>query len=207
MDIHRYERVRDELDNYGVHADESIEEGTPLPATAAKIKGRPQSWDLRSVYFGTLLGFIFGFLTITSMMSQNSCTRKMSTWSPALQIYEDDNLITQPFNGALRESNKYRGPPSNELDAAWDEITYPKGGLTRLSKDELRRINASEYAAAYTEEMGGGYIAGIEVFHQLHCVNMLRQATYMSYYLPRNPEWKDHQTLRYHLGTYLNTTS
>ena len=44
---------------------------------------------------------------------------------------------------------------------------------------------------------------GIEVFHQLHCVNMLRQATYMDYYLPRNKEWEDQKTLRYHLGQSL----
>ncbi|THC96955.1 hypothetical protein EYZ11_003563 [Aspergillus tanneri] len=127
----------------------------------------------------------------------------MSTWSPALEIY-DDTLSPQRFNGALREGNAYRGPPSQDIDDAWDKILYHGGALVRISRAQLLKINASEYAAEYTQEMGGGYIAGIEVFHQLHCVNMLRKATYMDYYLPRMDEWKDQQTLRYHLDHCLD---
>jgi hypothetical protein len=29
---------------------------------------------------------------------------------------------------------------------------------------------------------GGGYLAGIEVFHQLHCLNVLRQYTWLDHY-------------------------
>jgi hypothetical protein len=154
-----------------------------------------------SVLIGVAVGFILGFVTsfIISIEPNDKCTRKMSTWSPALQIY-DDQLSIQRFNGALRAPNKYRGPPSQDIDDAWDKLLYPEGGLVRLTKDQLDKINASKYAAEYTQDMGGGYIAGIEVFHQLHCVNMLRKATYMEYYLPKMDEWKDSKTLRYHLG-------
>ena len=147
---------------------------------------------------GSILGFS-GF-AIIFREPKDKCVRQVSTWSPALEIFNDDDISQQRFDGALRNSNRFRGPPSPEIDEAWEEILYPDGGLVRLSKEQLLRVNASEYAAEYTEEMGGGYIAGIEVFHQLHCVNMLRQATHMDYYLPRNKEWEDQATLRYHLG-------
>lgn len=159
-------------------------------------------WNLRSLGVGMILGIILSSFTfiIISTEPKNKCVQQVSTWSPALEIFNDQDLTQQRFDGALRDPNKFRGPPSQDIDDAWEEITYPSGGLVRLSKDQLDRVNASEYAAEYTEEMGGGYIAGIEVFHQLHCVNMLRQATYMDYYLPRNKEWEDQKTLRYHLG-------
>ncbi|KAH7317150.1 hypothetical protein B0I35DRAFT_434645 [Stachybotrys elegans] len=60
----------------------------------------------------------------------------------------------------------------------------------RLSKDDVHRINASEYAAKYTEEMGGGYMGAFEVFHGLHCLNMFRQASYMDHCLSKK-EWRD----------------
>lgn len=163
---------------------------------------RSHGWNLRSLGVGMILGIILSSLTfiIISTEPKNKCVQQVSTWSPALEIFNDRDLTQQRFDGALRDPNKFRGPPSQDIDDAWEEITYPSGGLVRLSKDQLDRVNASEYAAEYTEEMGGGYIAGIEVFHQLHCVNMLRQATYMDYYLPRNKEWEDQKTLRYHLG-------
>ena len=188
-----YQRVNGDVDGDGFQTDERIDGGTTP---------RHQPLICRSVLVGMALGFVLSFLafTIMSIEPKNTCTRKMSIWSPALEIYDDTELSIQRFNGALRDPNKFRGPPSQVIDDAWEEITYPKGGLVRLSKDQLDRINASEFAAEYTEEMGGGYLAGIEVFHQLHCVNMLRQATYMDYYLPKNEEWKDQETLRYHLG-------
>lgn len=166
---------------------------------------RDHRWNFRSLGAGLILGIILSSLTfvIISTEPKDKCVQQVSTWSPALEIFNDQDLTQQRFDGALRDPNKFRGPPSQDIDDAWEEITYPSGGLVRLSKDQLDRINASEYAAEYTEEMGGGYIAGIEVFHQLHCVNMLRQATYMDYYLPRNKEWEDQKTLRYHLGQSL----
>lgn len=168
---------------------------------------RDHRWNFRSLGAGLILGIILSSLTfvIISTEPKDKCVQQVSTWSPALEIFNDQDLTQQRFDGALRDPNKFRGPPSQDIDDAWEEITYPSGGLVRLSKDQLDRINASEYAAEYTEEMGGGYIAGIEVFHQLHCVNMLRQATYMDYYLPRNKEWEDQKTLRYHLGQSLRT--
>jgi hypothetical protein len=196
MDTLRYERVKDDADNESSQVDEHIETGERIT-----LSRRHRGWDWPSISVGIFLGFVLTFpvFRFLSMELNDTCTRKMSTWSPALEIYNDD-LILRRFNGALREPNQFRGPPSPSIDTAWERITYAGGGLVRLLKEQLDKVNASEYAAAYTEDMGGGYIAGIEVFHQLHCVNMLRKVTYMDYYLPRNKEWEDQETLRYHLG-------
>jgi hypothetical protein len=134
------------------------------------------------------------------MKPKHTCTQQMSNWSPALEIFNDDEMTEQRFVGRLREITGWRRPPSPTIDALWDDITYPEGGLVRLSKEELERINAPEYAAQYTEDMEGGYIAGIEVLHQLHCLNMMRKTMYLDYYLPKMKEWRDNpETLKYHL--------
>jgi len=40
-----------------------------------------------------------------------------------------------------------------------------------ISSHELARLNKSaESAAKYSAELGGGYMASLEVFHQLHCL-------------------------------------
>ncbi|KAH6664865.1 hypothetical protein B0J14DRAFT_238226 [Halenospora varia] len=150
---------------------------------------------------GLVLGLTVSFLSYSLVFRQinGNCIRRTSVWSPALEIYDDEQFYLQRFNGALRDPNNYRGPPSEKIDKAWKEIILPHKSLFRFTKDQLIRLNASEYAAEYTEEMGGGYIAGLEVFHELHCVNMLRQATYMDYYSPKMTEWKDRDTLRFHL--------
>lgn len=76
------------------------------------------------------------------------------------------------------------------------------GGVISISDETLRAVNAStEFSVKLAPEIGGGYMASVEVLHQLHCLNMLRQATYEDYYRDKAGPWEDSpQTLRYHLG-------
>jgi hypothetical protein len=42
-----------------------------------------------------------------------------------------------------------------------------------VDEDVMHRINKTEnleYAVKFPEETGGGYVAGLEMFHQMHCV-------------------------------------
>jgi len=47
------------------------------------------------------------------------------------------------------------------------------GGNFPIEEDAMHRINKTqhlEYAVKFPEETGGGYVAGLEMFHQMHCV-------------------------------------
>ena len=47
-----------------------------------------------------------------------------------------------------------------------------------------------------------GYRVGVEVFHQLHCINLLRRVTYKEYYEPLGGEFSSGpEALRKHTGT------
>ena len=58
----------------------------------------------------------------------------------------------------------YAGPPSLEIDAAWDNLASYK--LMRVSSEEMRRNN--QMSIALPE--GGGYLGWMGVFHELHCI-------------------------------------
>lgn len=48
-----------------------------------------------------------------------------------------------------------------------------------------------------------GYRVGMEVFHHLHCLNLLRRVTYREYYEPLGGEFsKGPEALKGHTGTY-----
>ena len=68
----------------------------------------------------------------------------------------------------------YVGPPSEPLDTAWQHLLANMS--IRVTKDELQRHGQSSVALP-----GGGHLAWLGVFHQLHCVvsissNILRSA-------------------------------
>lgn len=64
---------------------------------------------------------------------------------------------------------------------------------------ELSRNNFSLETVVELEadNGGGGYMASLEMFHQLHCLNFLRKWTYMEYYQGIDDFWKEEN--KFHL--------
>lgn len=54
-----------------------------------------------------------------------------------------------------------------------------------ISQDELDRLGLSKDSLKYTDPATGkeGYLASVEVFNQLQCLNVLRQYVYKEYYV------------------------
>ncbi len=54
------------------------------------------------------------------------------------------------------------------------------------------------------EELGGGYMTDFAVIHQLHCLNLIRKATYYDYYKDKAIEFAAGPKLaRSHIGDFL----
>ncbi|KAG0704005.1 hypothetical protein DFH29DRAFT_802565 [Suillus ampliporus] len=89
------------------------------------------------------------------------------------------------FNGTLDFPSIYRGPPSPEIDAAWTRIVddvLP----TRMTLEEILKAGEvdSPSKVKYPEKNGGGFMVSTESLHQLHCLNLLRKASWFEYYGP-----------------------
>lgn len=71
-----------------------------------------------------------------------------------------------------------------------------------LSEEDLIRTNGSRYSAKVPKEVGDGYIAHVEWYHQLHCVYMLWQQTYPEWYTEEAKMREEEPELWHeHLGT------
>lgn len=58
-------------------------------------------------------------------------------------------------------------------------------GDQMISEEELDRLGLPRNSLKVTDPKTGkeGYRAAVEVFHQLHCLNLLRQYVYKEYYV------------------------
>ncbi|KAJ5114124.1 hypothetical protein N7456_002658 [Penicillium angulare] len=79
------------------------------------------------------------------------------------------------------DSPKYTGEPSDELDARWLD-------LFKVDGVDLHGTEADTIRGQTFEKPGGWSIVGIDVFHQLHCLNMLRQGLRRDYYTEHDEE-------------------
>ncbi|KAI0197891.1 hypothetical protein F4808DRAFT_463272 [Astrocystis sublimbata] len=138
-------------------------------------------WVIALVSSGLLL------YTILRGPNEFSCTRLLNPYSPPIEDgvveYYDLN-----FENEFAHKSKFRGPPTPELEEAWDQlwnfggIEVPLDGPARLGKgsDNLLHID---------KDKSRGYSAMLEAFHQVHCLNLIRQFTWRDYYDENLSEW------------------
>ncbi|KAI0927033.1 hypothetical protein AcV5_007676 [Taiwanofungus camphoratus] len=151
-------------------------------------------WLIHGVLFCLYSVLFLALYTRTQSPETTQCVGLLSTYSPA---YEAVEYKTVRFNGTLDFPSPYSGPPSPAVDAAWDRITTNNSlRPIRVADRVLDKIYKSGRASnvQYHEEDGGESMGTIEVFHQLHCLNMLRKYTYPDYY----PELQDLWNTRPH---------
>ncbi|PCG89450.1 hypothetical protein PENOC_106480 [Penicillium occitanis (nom. inval.)] len=129
---------------------------------------------------------------------KQSCLDRHVFYSPALEEIEITYRPVQ-FNGSLDYPSPFRGYPTSEIDAAWDSIT--ELGLMSVSAQQVIESRQSIDSVRFPPEVGdGGYIASVEVAHQLHCLNFLRKQSYFDYYKDKSIEYTDEPaTIRDHL--------
>lgn len=109
------------------------------------------------------------------------------------------------FSNTFYQPSPYRGKPTPELERAWSDLwkskTLDPMENMKLTKgivgtvdgplDRLPAFNKSkDHPWFYSEN--GGVLAGLEVFHSLHCLDMVRQYTYKNEYdYSDNPTFQD----------------
>lgn len=79
-------------------------------------------------------------------------------------------------------SLKYVGA-GDDIDAAWEELTRDRYFL--LSDIEARDAYGNQ-PQKYWNDHHGGYVAGLDMLHTLHCLNHLRMSLYPEHY-PQDP--------------------
>ena len=72
-----------------------------------------------------------------------------------------------------------------EIDAEWEELSKDRYFL--LTDAEAREAYGNS-PLKYWNVHHGGYVAGLDVMHTLHCLNHLRMSLYPETY-PQDPEY------------------
>ncbi|GKZ73877.1 hypothetical protein AnigIFM50267_010816 [Aspergillus niger] len=81
--------------------------------------------------------------------------------------------------------------PSPEVDAAWDRISNQQA--IPITAHEVRQLGYDPATVwpAPTDEFGPGiYYGVIDVFHQIHCLNMMRKSAFPAYYGDLREQYK-----------------
>ncbi|OGM45147.1 hypothetical protein ABOM_006678 [Aspergillus bombycis] len=143
----------------------------PCPGTERK---RPLSWNLWIICLNILI-FCASILFLLSPLSSRACLNHLN---------DQDKWKATSYYAALY----YAHAPSEEADAEWSRISSGVFPIL-ISAEEVRKLGKDPaLAVRVPDEFGYGpdaYLAQTEVFHLLHCLDMLRkEISYEHYYYP-----------------------
>ncbi|KAI0436448.1 hypothetical protein F4803DRAFT_223910 [Xylaria telfairii] len=154
---------------------------------------RPGLWG-RIPHFSIILPWLLAALNLGLFLyqylrhpSERECARFLSPYSPAvdagvIEYYETD------FQNEFGGRSAYIGPPTPELEETWDDLW--SRGTIELPPDGPSKLNKSTERLKHVhKDPNRGYSAVLEVFHQLHCLNQIRQYTWKDYYATHMAEW------------------
>ncbi|WQF86829.1 Putative mycotoxin biosynthesis protein UstYa [Colletotrichum destructivum] len=96
-------------------------------------------------------------------------------YSPVLDVLQYENVVfTTGFDGGR---TAYMGPPTLEREALWNDLYG--FGTSMINRDQAAQlVNKTVPVADETGNYDGTYVVMLGVFHQLHCVNLLRKSLY-----------------------------
>ncbi|KAH8825470.1 hypothetical protein DL96DRAFT_1681724 [Flagelloscypha sp. PMI_526] len=161
-----------------LESEEYLEDLTPSIRDGTK---RP-FWRRETVHYAIILiqTFVFIVAILVQARGIRDITRMttdavpFSTRKSALELYTpvQDHLEYEIklFTSEKTSTTKYLGW-TDEADEAWRQLYY--GTFMQLNRDEASRLpNTTSQIAGKP----GVYLAHMDVFHQLHCLNYLRQS-------------------------------
>ncbi|KAH8832166.1 hypothetical protein DL96DRAFT_1525030 [Flagelloscypha sp. PMI_526] len=130
----------------------------------------------------TLNGILLGLVAILFLMNRGSY-RDQPLYSPAQDFV---TYAPKKFQSSLgNDTSSFQGF-TEDVDNAWlDLYSY---GMSTLSKEEAGKLVDSTHPISVDGKPQ--HIIQLAVFHQLHCLNMLRQSLYPGVYPPVPGEWQ-----------------
>ncbi|KAI1111506.1 hypothetical protein F5Y14DRAFT_464418 [Nemania sp. NC0429] len=149
---------------------------------------RPYQWVHVILLASSVTFFILG--SAAFFIASTYYYRESSDWSAlGFEKFPRRNV---KFVGSFETVTPYRGPPSPEIDAAWARFTmspWADGTAVVLSAgpEEVKAAKKDGEEDWFNSTVqlgdanGGGMMATLEMFHQLHCLDMVRKFTFYKY--------------------------
>ncbi|KJZ76514.1 hypothetical protein HIM_04243 [Hirsutella minnesotensis 3608] len=139
----------------------------------------------------------FVALTISLGFIHEDPTLKI--WSPAKDVVTHKVVTSTPY---FESRSPYLGTNTTQVDALWEDL-YDAGMISVISENEASQLLNKTRAAPKTPEF---YLVQLQVFHDLHCLNLIRKWVYMDVYTDQ-AEWingtLNHDTVNaLHVGTH-----
>lgn len=169
------------------YAEDSVSE--PFLPTMKTTAGcdRRRIRKLEVLVYALASGILFLSLLVLKLLwavpAQSSTRNEGQIYSPAEHLIRNKYVEVVFSSGFGTERTAYQGPPSPERNALWDDLYG--FGISRIPRESAAKLTNKTVPIPGDS---GYYAVQLNVFHQLHCLNMLRKRLYDDQLYPPDHE-------------------
>ncbi|KAE9407510.1 hypothetical protein BT96DRAFT_874505 [Gymnopus androsaceus JB14] len=170
--------------------EDDLDESLSIAPREKKYKTDIQFWRTCSVLQSIVI--VLGLISYYRKTNGNEIhgVPKRLSYSPATDVVDYDlRVFHSGFHGNY---SAYQGF-SPEIDQAWKDL-YEVGEVTRIPKEQAAQL--PNKTVPIPGDKYGSYIGALYVFHDLHCLDQIRQAVFFEHYPESqnrsNPTWEFH---------------
>lgn len=147
-----------------------------LPTLTSSPSSSPTALAVRSPLILLVVSAIFNVLFMYTWYFQPlECKSDWKLYSPVQDVVSYHPVKFNP--GFAWDMPIYEQEPTDEVDQAWAELYQYT--VSRVSKSEAMKMANRTYPMPHEE---GYYLSGLDVFHQLHCLDMVRMSLHPERY-------------------------
>ncbi|KAF4998983.1 hypothetical protein FGRMN_2782 [Fusarium graminum] len=153
-----------------------------------------QGWKSHTWFAFNIIFFLISLCLFVVSFSRNTSAsdmehiRKTSFYSPVLDSIKLNMRPIETEGGLFEAKNpsKWRNSlkPDPAVDEAWEDLENIR--VFPITENEVRRLGKDpELLVKFPPEYGLGdnaYMAQIDMFHQIHCLNLLRHLAWAEYH-------------------------
>ncbi|EEH50679.1 uncharacterized protein PADG_06758 [Paracoccidioides brasiliensis Pb18] len=183
-----FRRIHQNLEDTDAEAEEQLlakgKHFSKRPTTKAKYL-----FSAISGFFLGIFGTVSYFLLINPsgiLLEKNAFLKQTSYWSKVLDEIEISTNVVM-MNGTLfppPDPTFARGEPSVENDGVWQIFENIRTHV--ITRDQIIKLGKDpDTVSRFDDEYWGfgqnAYMAQLDIFHQIHCLNRLRKAAFATY--------------------------
>ncbi|KAJ7207321.1 hypothetical protein C8J57DRAFT_1725748 [Mycena rebaudengoi] len=155
---------------------------TALPSQPLQYPTRPGGRRLHlGLPFALGLSLLWNAVLLWSWLrSEFRLISSESVYSPAQHVVEYKTV--RFHRGFYDDIPIYEQPPTDEVDDAWESLYAV--AASRIPKSEALKLTNKTWPIVNED---GNFLVALDVFHTLHCLDMLRQAVHPGHGYTKRP--------------------
>ncbi|KAE8332388.1 hypothetical protein BDV39DRAFT_200012 [Aspergillus sergii] len=128
---------------------------------------RIRKWSLFSTFLLLVASLALYLVMLFSVRQREEDIGYRRVYSPLWDVVKYQNV---QFHAQFGSTSPFKGPVRTELNKAWEDVV--RTNLILIDGHEMDALGEPKENAT---KLGNRYFALVEVFHQLHCVELVRK--------------------------------